>query len=206
MIDFKQLKRDYKEKLKEISQREFDKGQVVFAGDCVLSLLDISDEYKDYQIYNNGICNDTTELLKESLYKRVIKYKPHTAFISVGSHDLGFDDRTVKDVYNNIVDIVTEIKKRSRDTKVVLLTVLPVNQSPIEHINHDFVDTRENFDINMLNYYLKNYCHKKRIKFLDAHKALKNEVDQLNLKYSTDGFHLNVEGKNMLKEMIFSKI
>lgn len=206
MIDFKQLKKEYKLKLLEISQNDYEKGQVVLAGDCVLTLLEMDEEYQGLKIYNNGICNDTTELLKESLYKRVIKYKPKVVFLSVGSHDLGFDDRTVKDIYNNIVDILKEIKRRSKETKIVLLTVLPVNQSPLDNTNHDFVDTRENFDINMLNYYLRNYCHKNRIKFVDAHKVLKNDVDQLNLKYTIDGFHLNQEGKELLRSKILQTI
>jgi lysophospholipase L1-like esterase len=206
MIDFKQLKKDYKENLLDISQNEIEKGQVVLAGDCLLRYLDLDESCCDYKIYNNSICGDTTELLLETLYKRVIKYKPSTVFISIGSHDLGFDNRTVKEIYNNIVDIIKEIKRRSKETKIVMITVLPVNPSPIEYINRDFVDSRENFDINMLNYYVKNYCHRSRIKFIDAHKLMKNDVDQLNLNYTTDGFHLNKMGYQILKKQLIQKI
>lgn len=206
MIDFNKIKKDYKETLYDISHRDIEKGQVVLVGDCVFKYLDIDEHFNGLSIYNNGICGDTSTLLLESLYKRVIKYKPEKVFISVGSHDLGFDDLRVKQIYNNIVDITKEIKRRSSDTKIVLLTVLPVNIAPIEKINRDYVDSRENFDINMLNYYIKNYCHKKRIKFIDAHKHLKNEIDQLDLKYSIDGYHLNNLGNQKISKLILETI
>ncbi len=206
MINFKQIKKDYKETLFDISHREFEKDQIVLVGDCVFGMLNIETNFNGLKIYNNAICGDTTELLLDSLYKRVIKYKPKTVFVSIGSHDIGFDDRKVKKIYQNIVEIVNEIKRRSKGTKVVLLTVLPVNIAPIEKVNRDYVDSRDNFDINMLNYYIKNYCNKHRITFIDAHKLLKNEINQLDLNMSIDGYHLNDLGNQKIANLILKTI
>ena len=206
MIDIKKIKQEYKEKVHHISHADYEKGKVVLAGDCVFDLLDIDKFFKGETVYNNGICGDTSSLLLETLYKRVIKYKPNKLFLSVGSNDMGFDGKNVKEIYNNIIDIVKEIKRRSSDTKIYLMTVLPVNPAQKDSINRDYVDTRDNFDINMLNYYIKNYARKNRIKFIDIHKHLKNDIDQLDLNYSIDGFHSNENGYEIVTKLILEQL
>lgn len=201
-MDMHKIRKHYKTKLAEISHREIIKGNVVLLGDCVIENLDIEHYFGDIVIYNNGISGDTSELLKESIYKRAIKYKPSKLFISIGSNDIGFDDRPVKEIYHNIIEIVQEVKRRSKDTEIYLVTVVPVNQSNIDYINREYVDTRDNFEINMLNYYLKNYARKNRIKFVDIGKHLSNDFDQLELDYTVDGFHLNQSGYQVISNLI----
>lgn len=202
MINMKKVKEHYKDLLFEIAHRDFDKGNIVLLGDCVIENLDINKFFPDKVIYNNGISGDTTVLLQDSLYKRAIKYKPSKLFLSIGSNDLGFDDRTVKDIYNNIIEIIKELKRRSRETEIYICTVVPVNPANKENINRDMVDTRDNFEINMLNYYLKNYARKNRIRIVDINKHLKNDFDQLNLEYTYDGFHLNDSGYQVISKLI----
>ncbi len=202
MINKTDIKKHYRIKLDEIAHRDYEKGNIVLLGDCVIENLDINKFFPDTTIYNNGISGDTTVLLKDSIYKRAIKYKPSKLFISIGSNDLGFDDRTVKEIYNNIIDIVEEVKRRSKETEIYIVTVVPVNPANIDYINREYVDNRDNFEINMLNYYLKNYARRNRIKLLDINKYLKNEFDQLNLEYTIDGFHLNDMGYQVISNLI----
>jgi len=196
------IKRRHKEKTEEISHRDFEKGKIVLLGDCVIENLDIGKYFSEGVIYNNGISGDTTELLSKTLYKRAIKYKPSKLFLSIGSNDMGFDDRSVKEIYNNIIEIIKELKKRSKETEIYLVTVVPVNPANIDYINRDYVDSRDNFEINMLNYYLKNYARKNRIRIVDINKHLKNDFDQLNLDYTFDGFHLNENGYEIISKLI----
>ena len=163
MINMTNIKKHYKNKLHEIAHRDYEKGNIVLLGDCVIENLDIEKYFDNPVIYNNGISGDTTTLLKETLYKRAIKYKPSKVFISIGSNDIGFDGRPVKEIYNNIIDIVKELRRRSKDSEIYLVTIVPVNPSTMDYINREYVDTRDNFDINMLNYYLKNYARRNRI-------------------------------------------
>ena len=138
----------------------------------------------------------------ESLYKRAIKYKPRKLFISIGSHDLAYDNLSVKEIYQNIIDITTEIQKRSKETEIFILTALPVNPANKSYINRDVVDRVDNFEVNMLNYYIKNYARRNHIKVVDGYKHLKNDLDQLCLDYTTDGFHLNDTGYTIMSNLI----
>jgi lysophospholipase L1-like esterase len=202
MINKKNIKEHYKKRMLEIREQDIVKEQIVLLGDCVIESIDVREHFNGLTVYNNGISGDTTRLLQETLYKRAIKYKPSKLFISIGSNDIGFDNRDVKSIYNHIVEIVEEVQKRSKETEIHIVSVIPVNATVAEYINREYVDSRDNFDINMLNFYLRNFSRKSKINFIDASKALMNNYDTLNLKYTFDGFHLNDDGLRIITKMI----
>ena len=206
MINQKSIREHYKKRMLEIRSQEIKKGQIVLLGDCVIESIDVEEHFNGLTVFNNGISGDTTKLLKETLYKRAIKYKPSKLFISIGSNDIGFDARDVRSIYNHIVEIVEEVQQRSKDTEIYIVSVIPVNATVADYINRDYVDARDNFDINMLNFYLRNFTRKSKLKFVDVSKALKNNYDTLNLKYTIDGFHLNDEGLKVISNMILKQI
>ena len=198
----KLLKQIYKERLNHVSSRDFEKNQIVLIGDCLIENLNLENEFPDLTIYNNGISGDTSLLLMKSLYKRAIKYKPSKVFISCGSNDMGIEGMNVKDIYKNITLIVEELKRRSKDTEIHILSIVPVNPANMDNIAREYVDARDNFDINMLNYYLKNYARKNRLKYVDITTHLKNDFDQLRIEYTIDGFHLNDLGYSVVSKTI----
>jgi lysophospholipase L1-like esterase len=202
MMSRKQIIKRYREKLQVISDRDYDKNQIVLIGDCLIENLDIDKHFNGVSIYNNGISGDTTELLISTLYKRAIKYKPSKLFISIGSNDIGFENTSVKDIYRNIITIVEEVKRRSKDTEIHIVSVIPVNPANMDIINREYVDARDNNEIGMLNYYLKNYVRKNKLKFVNITKYLQNDFEQLDLSYTKDGFHLNDVGYGVVSEQI----
>ena len=175
----------YKEQVQHIAKRDFEKDQIVLLGDCVIENIDMDLYFRGYTIYNNGISGDQTQFLKDSLYKRAIKYKPRKLFLSIGSNDLAYSNYSVKQIYEEIVLIVNEIQHRSKETEIYLLTTLPVNIANKSSIDKEAVERIDNFDVNMLNYYIKNYARRNHIKVVDINKHLKNDFDQLCLDYTT---------------------
>ena len=121
MINKKNIKEHYKKRMLEIRNQEIIKGQIVLLGDCVIESIDVQEHFDGLNVYNNGISGDTTKLLKETLYKRAIKYKPSKLFISIGTNDIGFDARDVRSIYNNIVSIVEEVQERSKNTEIFIV-------------------------------------------------------------------------------------
>jgi len=184
----------YREKVKHIAERKFEPGKIVLLGDCVMEHIDIAHFFPGYTMYNNAIKHDTTITLKETLHKRAIKYKPAKLFVSIGSNDLAFESFSVKEVYHNIIDIIETIQKRSKSTEIYLVTTLPVHPALNWDNLSDMTERIDNFDVSMLNYYLKNYARRNNIHIVDAHRHLKNEFDQLCSDYTIDGFHLNQAG------------
>lgn len=195
-------KEHYKFRLKEISDENTMKDQVIIVGDSIIEQFDLSKFFPDLTIYNHGIKGDETPDLLNSLFRRAIKYKPKKLFISIGTNDMGDSKRNVKDIYNNIVEIVKDVQTRSKDTEIHIVSVIPVNTANKSFIVREYVDSRDNFDINLLNYYLKNFTRKNRIKFVDISKGLSNNLDQLNIDYTTDGLHLNENGYQVFSEIL----
>ncbi len=202
MMNRKEIVKKYKEKLKLISDREYEKNQIVLIGDCLIENLKIENELNGITIYNNGISGDTSELLINTLYKRAIKYKPSKLFISIGSNDMGYEKSSVKEIYRNIITVVEEVERRSKDTEIHIVSVVPVNPANMDSINREYVDSRDNHEIGMLNYYLKNYVRKNKLKYVDITKYLKNDFEQLDLDYTLDGFHLNENGYSVVTDQI----
>lgn len=184
----------YNEQVKEIASRDFEKGQIVLLGDCIMDDIDMNRFFPDVVIYNNAVEGDTTTRLQETLYKRAIKYKPSKLFLSIGSNDLAYESFSVKEVYHHVIDIVETIQKRSKETEIYLVTTLPVHPSLNWDHPSDMSERVDNMDVSMLNYYLKNYARRHHIKVVDAFKHLKNDFDQLCIQYTTDGFRLNDAG------------
>ncbi|MFK5883612.1 MAG: GDSL-type esterase/lipase family protein [Candidatus Izemoplasma sp.] len=195
-------KEHYKLRLKEIGSKETKKDQVIIVGDSIIERFDLMKFFPDLTIYNHGIRGDETPDLLDSIFRRAIKYKPKKLFISIGTNDIGNSHNNVKDIYNNIVSIVNEVKNRSKDTEIHLVSVVPVNTANKSFIVREFVDSRDNFDINLLNYYLKNFARKNKFKFVDITKGLKNNLDQLNIEYTTDGLHLNENGYQVFSDIL----
>lgn len=193
----------YKKRLEEIKNQDIEKNQIVFVGDCLIERFDLPSSYGGYRIYNHGIKGDTTKELLDSLYKRVIKYKPAVVVISIGGHDLR-EFSKVKEIYERIIEIVRTIKNRSKMTKIYFLSLIPVNIAHEPYINRDIVEDINNVDIEMLNHYMKNYARKSAITYIDVTKELKNDFNQLALSYTVDGFHLNKEGYQIVKNILSS--
>lgn len=195
-------KQEYNARVKDIASREFEKDHIVLLGDCVVENIDITTYFPQDIVYNNGVKGDSTVRLEETLYKRAIKYRPSKLFLSIGSNDLAYESLSVKDVYHNIIAIIESIQQRSKSTDIYLITTLPVHPAMNHSTLHEMTERVDNFDVNMLNYYLKNYARKHRIKIVDAYKHLKNDFDQLCIDYTTDGFHLNDAGYKRYTELI----
>jgi lysophospholipase L1-like esterase len=133
----------------------------------------------------------------------VIKYKPVGVVISIGGHDLR-EFTKVKEIYERIIEIVKTIKQRSKNTKIYILSVVPVNIAHEPYIDRDIVEDINNVDVEMLNYYVKNYARKASITYIDITKELKNDFNQLTLSYTVDGFHLNQKGYQIVKNILSS--
>jgi len=200
-----QNKEHYKKRLEEIKAQNIEKEQIVLVGDCLVERIDLPKEYQGYRIYNHGIEGDDTLSLEETLYKRVIKYKPAGVLISIGGHDLR-SKREVKEIYTNIIHLVETLKRRSKHTKIYLLSVVPVNIAQEPFINREMVDQINNKDVEMLNYYVRNYARKEGHQYIDITKELKNDFNQLTLSYTADGFHLNQKGYQIVKNILSSYV
>jgi lysophospholipase L1-like esterase len=184
-------KNEYIKNVKKVTKGDFEKGQVVLIGDCYLDKIDLTHFFPNQVIYNNSVCGDTVDRLKETINRRAIRYRPKKLFISIGSNDLAFGPYHVKEVFEKIIEVVSIVKTKSKNTEVFIITTLPVYPALNKKSISSMTDKLDNHEVTRLNHYLKKYARSYNLTIIDAHKHLKNEFDQLCSDYTNDGYKLN---------------
>ena len=91
-------------------------------------------------------------------------------------------------IYNNIIAIISEIKKVLPQTQVFILSLLPVNESS-EY--EQKVKIRKNEMISKLNGRLSAILE---VNFINTYPDLVDNKNNLSVSYTTDGLHLSQKG------------
>ena len=170
---------------------------IVFVGDSITEFFPIHELLTStVALYNRGIHGITSQQLLEHLDSQVLDLAPSKVFLLIGVNDL--KTRGPKDVCQTIQTIVLAIRQRLPETEIVLLSVLPINESS------KFVHTpslRTNFNILQLNSYLSELTNDK-LHWLDVHDLLCDESGQLKCDLTLDGIHLTIEGYRIIASVI----
>lgn len=157
---------------------------IVMLGDSMILYNEWSEEFPIGPILNRGIGGDTTVGLLKRL-DTITKGHPKCIIIMIGVNDIakGFTkDQTLKN-YN---EILSKIEKDSPNSKVIITSILPVNNKLYGYRVH-------NSQVIQLNKGLQKLAHSHHIQMVNIHdQYLKG--NQLNPKYTRDGLHLNGEG------------
>lgn len=166
---------------------------IVFLGDSITDNFDWYEAFKNIDIQNRGISNDTTDGILERL-DVVIKENPKKIFLMIGINDLG-NGKKVDYIVNNYKNILSKIKNESPNTIIYVQSVLPINKS----LNGNGIF--DNSDIMELNAQLEKLSDKNVI-FVDLFSLLKTDKNELNKDFTYDGTHINGEGYKIWTNII----
>ena len=118
----------YQQKLTQfrlIPDKESD--EIVFLGDSITDIAEWSDLLKNPNIKNRGISGDNTYGVLHRL-NEIVDRKPAVIFIMIGINDIAVNipDSVIVKNYSSIVDI---IKKGCPSAKIIIQSILPVNNN-----------------------------------------------------------------------------
>lgn len=167
--------------------------EIIFLGDSITDRCEWFELFSNPFIRNRGLSGDKTSGVLDRL-SEITESKPSKVFIMIGVNDLRHDvsDSTIK---ANYVNIIGKIKSDSPDTKIILQSILPVN--------NDIGDSKTtNLKVNSFNNYIKNLAVDFKIPYVDINTELLNSSGQLGAKYSEDGLHINGDGYLVWKSVI----
>jgi lysophospholipase L1-like esterase len=120
----------------------------------------------------------------------VKRLKPKSVILSIGSNDLVLLNHTPETIVKHIISIKNQLESELK-TKVYVFSMTPVLRD--HHIsNMDYIDSRTNQELEEINNLLKQQI--KQEEFFNVYEDLIDENNHLNLRYTTDGIHLNKEG------------
>ena len=163
----------------------------LFLGDSITDFYPLEEYYDNLPVVNSGVSGNKTADILNNIKERVYQYNPTKIFLLIGTNDLDSTDEDIVDItFDNIKEIVSEIRENRSKASIYVESIYPVNST----IENNTVNNRTNEKIKSLNKKLSNYCNGENCKYINLYDDLINEEGNLKSDYTEDGLHLNSLG------------
>jgi lysophospholipase L1-like esterase len=201
--DYGQLAR-YREANAKLGPPAAGENRVVFFGDSITDMWKLEDFFPGKPYVNRGIGGQTTPQMLVRFRQDVIDLHPKVVVILAGTNDIAGNTGPMRneDIEANY-ESFTELA-RANGIRVVYSSVLPVHNYTDR--SKDFFAQRPPKRILELNSWLKDYCAKNKIVYLDYFSALVDEQGLLKKDLAEDGLHPNAAGYRIMVPLADSAI
>lgn len=159
---------------------------IVFLGDSITDEGEWVELLKNCDVQNRGISSDTTEFVLNRL-DAIVEAQPKKIFLMIGINDIINYNKSLEEVLINYKAILTKLQKQTPKTKVFIQSVLPVNNQITRYY-------KDNSNILKLNSKLQELSKDFSYQYIDLFSYLADSKNQLDIKYTSDGLHLNGQG------------
>ena len=186
----------YLKRIAQFKKEPIGFNKIVFLGN---SITEGGDDWNKRfgvnNIVNRGISGDITEGILSRL-DEIIYYKPTAIFLLIGINDI-FDNQPDKkninssQVAKNIIQIAENIQKDSRNTKIFIQTILPVDIQKHMNYNDRSLSSYNSEMVNQIIAINRLIIGQNNFPVIDLHSAFVDERGLMNKAYTTDGVHLN---------------
>ncbi len=194
------------EVITKIEEKIVNDENIVFLGDSIFWMYDVEKYFKGRHVVNSGISgHKTTDVLKD-MNNRVYRYNPSMIFIMIGTNDVLDKNLTNEDTVANIGLIIDDIKKNRPSTVINVVSLFPINNSDDDKIDHNMVNVRNNQDITKMNSGIKKICKDKKVTYIDVNTLLLDDNKSLDIKYTTEGLHINPDGYEIITDKLIEYI
>ena len=193
--DFGQLAR-YRAENKALAAGAAAHDRVVFFGDSITDLWKLQTYFAGKTYVNRGIGGQTTPQMLVRFRQDVIDLAPKAVVILAGTNDIAGNTGPMRDEdIEADLATMTELAK-SHGVAVVVGSILPVhNYTPR---SQDFFAQRPARRILDVNRWLKDYCAKNGIVYLDYFSAMVDAEGLLRKELADDGLHPNDAGYKIM--------
>ena len=166
--------------------------RVVFFGDSITDMWKLDESFPGKPYVNRGIGGQTTSQMLVRFRQDVINLQPKVVVILAGTNDIAGNSGPIanEDIEANYSDFA-ELAK-AHNIRLIFSSVLPVNN--YTERSKDFFAQRPAERILELNRWLKSYCEKNRLIYLDYFSALVDDKGMLKRDLADDGLHPNKAG------------
>jgi len=172
------------------------KDRVVFFGDSITDLWKLENYFPGKPYVNRGIGGQTTPQMLVRFRQDVIDLKPSAVVILAGTNDIAGNTGPMRNE-----DIEADLASMAELAKAhgiapVFASILPVNNYTAQA--QDFFAQRPGTRILEMNRWLKKYCEKNGIVYLDYFSAVEDEKGLLKKELAEDGLHPNDAGYKIM--------
>lgn len=194
--DFGQLGR-YREANEKVGAPATGENRVVFFGDSITDGWHLDQYFPGKTAYiNRGIGGQTTPQMLVRFRQDVVDLHPKVVVILAGTNDIAGNTGPMRneDIEANYASFAE--LARVHDIRVVYASVLPVHNYTDRA--KDFFAQRPPARIQELNNWIKDYCAKNHIVYLNYFSSLADDKGLLKKELADDGLHPNDAGYKIM--------
>lgn len=193
--DFGQLAR-YRDANAALGAPRAGENRVVFLGDSITDYWKLEDYFPGKPYINRGVDGQTTPEMLVRFRQDVIDLHPKVLVVLAGTNDIAGVTGPARNVeieanYASMAELA-----RAHDIRVVFASLLPVHNYTQDAKESYALRPRER--ILALNAWLRDYCTKNRLVYLDYSAALADDRGMLRRDLSEDGLHPNAAGYKIM--------
>lgn len=201
--DYGQLAR-YREDNAALGTPAPGENRVVFFGDSITDIWKLDEYFPGKPYVNRGIGGQTTPQMLVRFRQDVIDLHPKVVVILAGTNDIAGNTGKMRNA-----DIEADLASlaelaRAHDIRVVFASLLPVHN--YTDAAKDFFAQRPPARILEVNTWLKDYCAKNRLVYLDYFSAMVGDKGLLKRDLADDGLHPNAAGFKIMAPLAESAI
>jgi len=193
--DFGELKR-YREADAALGPPAAKEQRVVFIGDSITDYWKLADYFAGKPYVNRGIDGQSTPQMLVRFRQDVIELHPAVLVVLAGTNDVaGVTGPTRNEDIEANYASMAELARLHR-IRVVFASLLPVNNYTADAKESFALRPRER--ILALNAWLKDYCAKNGLVYLDYFSAMVDDQGMLKRELSDEGLHPNAAGYKVM--------
>jgi lysophospholipase L1-like esterase len=170
--------------------------RVVFLGDSITDAWRLNEYFPDRDFINRGISGQITGQMLGRMESDVIRLQPAALVVLAGTNDIarGVPLGTIEDNLTMIADLADAYK-----IKTILASVLPVSDYHKDvNPNYEMTRARPPASIRALNDWIKTFCGKRNLTYLDYYSDMVDASGQLKAELADDGLHPNSMGYRIM--------
>ena len=166
--------------------------RIVFFGDSITDIWKLDDSFPGKGYVNRGIGGQTTSQMLVRFRQDVIDLQPKAVVVLAGTNDIAGNSGPISndDIEANLASMA-ELAK-AHGMRMVFASILPVNNYTPQ--SQEFFASRPSERILALNAWLKDYCAKNDVTYLDYFSAMVDDKGLLKRDLADDGLHPNQAG------------
>jgi len=193
--DFGELKR-YRDANAALAPPSPKENRVVFIGDSITDYWKLADYFPGKPYINRGVDGQTTPQMLARFRQDVIDLHPKVLVVLAGTNDIAgvtglARNEDIEANYASMAELA-----RAHHVRVVFASLLPAHNYTPEAKESFALRPRER--ILALNAWLKDYCAKNGLVYLDYFSALIDDHGMLRRDLSDDGLHPNAAGYKVM--------
>ncbi len=194
----------YAEQDSRIGPPKPGKPRVIFLGDSITDRWRLNEYFPDRDFINRGIGGQITGQMLGRVESDVIRLQPAAVVVLGGTNDIarGVPISAIEDNLAMIADLADYYK-----VKVILCSLLPVSDYHKDaDPNYERTRTRPVATIHALNDWIKVFCAKRNLTYLDYYPKLVDGSGFFKADLADDGLHPNGAGYRLMAPLVLEAI